>query len=159
MTQVSEVQFEYKITKIQTVKFFFEEIDDSDVIDLFSSESNLGISINTNYGVDRKESSIVIEIHTLLIRRSDEKTLVEHVGRTKYQVNGLESVYNPEKDAFDIPDGFIILISSIAFTHSRALLAVEISSTCYKDKYFLPIINPTEVFGSKDSQDSNTSPK
>lgn len=152
MEQAPKVQFEYKITKIQTIKFSFEDIEENLINLLFDSKSGLGISINSNYGVNGEDSSIIIDIHTQLLRNEDRKVLVEHIGRTKYRVNGLEKVYDAEADLYNIPDGFFILISSIAFSHARALLSVEISSTCYKDKYFLPIINPTEVFGTKGSQ-------
>lgn len=149
MSKVPEIQFEYKINKIQTVKFFFEEVDESILDQLFESNSELGISINSNLVVSKEDSTIAIDIHTHLVRKVDSTILVEHIGRTKYQVVGLDSVHETETDLYNIPDGFIILISSIAYTHSRALLTVELSSTCYRDKYFLPIINPSEVFGLK----------
>jgi hypothetical protein len=132
----------YRISQIHTLKFSFKDLETGRIDQLFDSPNALSINSNTSLIIDKEKSTITIDINTELIDTKKEDTLVEHTGRTIYIVNGLGSVYNKEKDNFDLPDELIVQLFGIAYTHSRALLATEISPTIYKGKYMLPVIDP-----------------
>lgn len=71
--------------------------------------------------------------------------MVEHIGRTGFYVMGLQDRFRDEDKTFDLPDLFLAQVLGISYTHARALLNVEISPTVYRDKYFLPVIDPMKL--------------
>jgi len=135
----------YRIGKIHSIKFSFSDISDKQISTLFTSKDSLGVNIGVAMSIKNEDSSIVFDISSQLIDKLNESILVEHVGRTVYFIRGLEDVYSSEQDAYDLPSEFLLQLLSIAYTHSRALLASEISPTCYHEKYFLPVIDPRDL--------------
>jgi len=137
-----EVDIGYRIIKIHTTNFTSKDIDDKSLQNLFNSLNALGVNVNVSVNINREDSSITMDVATDLFNRETNVKLVEHSGRTVYFIQGLDQTYNKEKNAFDLPGPMLIHLYSIAYTHSRALLATEISPTCYHEKYFLPVIDP-----------------
>lgn len=135
----------YRISQIHTLKFSFKDIELDRLNQLFEEQNNLALNTKTSLNIDKEKSIITIDINTNLFDKNNDEILVEHSGRTVYQVKGLEAVYNAQENNFDIPDGFIVQLFSIAYSHARALLATEISPTIYKDKYILPVIDPSSL--------------
>ena len=135
----------YRIGKIHSIKFSFSDISDKQISTLFTSKDSLGVNIGVAMSIKNEDSSIVFDISSQLIDKLNESILVEHVGRTVYFIRGLEDVYSSEQDAYDLPSEFLLQLLSIAYTHSRALSASEISPTCYHEKYFLPVIDPRDL--------------
>ena len=135
----------YRISQIHTLKFSFKDIELDRLNQLFEEQNNLALNTKTSLNIDKEKSIITIDINTNLFDKNNDEILVEHSGRTVYQVKGLEAVYNAQENTFDIPDGFIVQLFSIAYSHARALLATEISPTIYKDKYILPVIDPSSL--------------
>jgi hypothetical protein len=135
----------YKISQIHTLKFSFKDIELDRLNQLFEQQNRLGLNTKTSINIDKDKSIITIDINTNLFDKGNNEDLVEHSGRTVYQVQGLENVYNPYDKNYDIPDGFIAQLFGIAYSHARALLATEISPTIYKDKYILPVIDPSKL--------------
>lgn len=149
MANKKQIQLGYKITKIQTTKFSFTDIEENKLIKLTNDPKGLGININVSLNIDIKTTTINMDVQTKLFVTESKEPLVEHTGRTVYFIEGLEKIYNKEADAYDFPDALLIQLYGIAYTHSRALLAIEISPTCYRDKYFLPVINPADLLQKK----------
>lgn len=133
----------YRITKIFTTKFSITDIQEEVLEKLLNSDTELNIKIDISLNVETPKISI--DVHSQLSNVAESTTLVEHTGRTLFFLEGLEDYYNKQNDAFELPDNLLIQLHSIAYTHARALLATEISSTIYKDKYFLPVINPSDL--------------
>lgn len=154
--QKEKIEIGYRIIKIHTSKFSFEDLDEKSVEKLFNSTNLLAVNMSTMLNIDKEKSTITIDIGTELKEKDNNLTLIEHSGRTIYRVQGLENVYNTEKDYFDIPDDFLVQIYNLAYSHSRALLATEISPTIFKDKYFLPVINPINLIKQKSKPTANT---
>lgn len=140
-----EIHLGYRIDKIQTTKFSFEDLAEEKLNELLNDSKGLGVNVNVSLSINGEKSTITINVLTQLTITETKTNLVEHSGRTVYFVVGLENAYNKEADAYDLPDAFLIQLYGIAYTHSRALLATEIGSTCYRDKYFLPVINPASL--------------
>lgn len=138
-----QVEFGYRIIKIHTTKFTFEDIREEEIDQLFNRTDRLNVTVKTSLNIDTEKSVITIDFVTELIDIENQITLINHSGRTSYLFQGLEKIYNKEKNAYDIPDDIVTQIFGIAYTHARALLATEISPTAYKDKYFLPVVDPT----------------
>ena len=141
-TKADEIKLGYRILKIQTTKFEFKDIDDAELDSLFKN-NGVGLNINVERTTDSEKSTITIDIRSRFFKKEGEIILVEHFCRTSYFIEGLRDVYDKKSDTFEFPKNFMIQLHGIAYTHARALLATEISSTCYRDKYFLPIIDST----------------
>ena len=146
-----ENNLEYRIKRIHSLKFYFKEIESNRLNSMFEKTDALYLNTKTILNIDDKESSISIDINTELLERKSNEILVEHSGRTVYQIKGLKDIYNETDNVYDIPNEFLIQLYSLAYSHTRALLATEVSPTVYKDKYFLPIINPQDFLKNKNS--------
>jgi len=153
--QKETIEIGYRIIKIHTSKFSFEDLNEESVEKLFNTPNLLAVNMNTILNIDKEKSTITIDIGTGLTEKQNNQILIEHSGRTIYHVKGLESVYNKEKDYYDIPDGLLLQLYSMSYSHARALLATEISPTIYKDKYFLPVINPNDLIKKKEKPTHN----
>jgi|SRR5690554_1047308 len=153
--RTEKVNIGYRIGRIHSIQFSFSDISDDKINSLFASNDLLGVNIGVAMSIKNEDSSIVIDISSQLIDKTEESTLVEHVGRTVYFIRGLQEVYSSDQDAFDLPSEFLLQLLSIAYTHSRALLASEISPTCYHEKYFLPVIDPRDLIDMLNNSDDS----
>lgn len=140
-----QIKLGYRITKIQTTKFAFEDILEGKLNDLLANIDGLGLNINVGIRINQEESLVTIDVETVLIDVSAKINLVTHSARTVFFVENLKSTYNKETNAFDLPNELLVQIYGISYTHARALLSMEISPTVYRDKYFLPVINPINL--------------
>ncbi|SEG51015.1 hypothetical protein SAMN05421847_2566 [Halpernia humi] len=152
-----EKKIGFKIIKIQTLEFSFKEVENNIIENLFFENNPIKININFNINIDKDKSEITFDVNSFL-PETTENNYVTHSGRTSFKIVGLDDCYEPENDTFQLPDNFMIQLLSISFSHCRALLSVELSSTNFKDKYFLPIIDPAAVFNST-KQNINTKKK
>lgn len=141
----------YRIGKIHSTKFSFEDITDDRVEELFQSLDFLGVNISVAMTIKKEDASVVIDINSALEDNKLKETLITHTGRTLYYLKGLEETYVPEKESFNLPSDLLLQLLSIAYTHARALLATEVSPTCYHEKYFLPIIDPRNLLDMLES--------
>jgi hypothetical protein len=157
--QQVQIDLGYRIAKIHTTKFTCEDNSEERIDQLFSHIDGLGINIQTSLSIDHKKSIITIDFGTELIDKENGKALVEHSGRTSFYIQGLNELYNKEKESYDLPDDFAIQLYGIAYTHARALLAAEISPTAYKDKYFLPVVDPTQFIKGNLKEESESQSK
>ena len=143
-----QIEISYRIIKIHTTKFTCEDSSEERIDVLFNNMDGLGLNIEATLNVDNEKSIITIDIGTELIDKENGMALVEHSGRTSYHLQGLNKFYNKDKNAYDLPDDLALQFYSFAYTHARALLAAEISPTVYKDKYILPVIDPSNFIKS-----------
>lgn len=141
----------YRIGKIHSTKFSFEDITDNRVQEIFKSPEQLGVNISVSMTIKKDDESIVIDINSALEDNKQKETLITHTGRTLYYLRGLTETYLPEKDSYNLSSDLLLQLLSIAYTHARALLATEVSPTCYHEKYFLPVIDPRNLLDMLES--------
>jgi len=142
MAKKQNINFSYRATDILTTKFVYNQIDDSALDNLFNNLKDIGFSISTTSNVDIENSKLIIDITTILKDKSNNEMLVEHTARTIYVIENLKEGINSNNEEVDLPTVLLQQMYGIAFSHARALLAVEISPTNFKGKYVLPIIDP-----------------
>jgi hypothetical protein len=145
MSISKEIKIGYRVETIQTVKFSFEDISEEELNKLMSDPKGLLIDVNIHTNINKESSTITLDVSTNLFKSNDNTLLVHHTGRTSYYIDGLEKTANTNNTSFDLPNNLLIQLYSIAYTHARALLSVEISPTTYRNKYFLPVINPNSL--------------
>ena len=145
MNEEKEVKLGYKVSKIHTTKFSFEDVSEEELNELFIGQGKMGIEVKVDMSISKENSTVLFDIYSKLYKATDNTALIEHIGRTVYLVDGLDNIYDNQKKNYNLPDGFIIQLYSIAYTHSRALLAQELSPTIYRDRYFLPVIDPVNI--------------
>lgn len=143
--QASKVGLSFRIIKIHTTTFSIEDLIENEIETLFIPENNsLSFSLNHSLTINKEKETITIDVHSKLMPTTDEnRILVNHIGRTTFEVKELNQFYLKEGNTFDIPDKILQTFHSVAYTHARALLAVELSPTPYKDRYFLPVLKPS----------------
>jgi hypothetical protein len=126
-----QLEISYKIIKIHSLKFNFEDYNEDIIEELFNTKDALGLDINTSLKIDKETSVITIDIATKLVNNKEDKTIISHTGRTTYHIKGLDKVYNKKTDSFDLPDDLTIQLYSLSYSHARALLSTELSPTNY----------------------------
>lgn len=145
-----EIKIEYRIKKIYTTSYAVEDLPEEELTGLFrTGNSNLNIGSNINF--DKEKSTITIDIKSSLTKKGAKKDLVSHTGRTVFFIQNLEKLFNTEEDSYKLPNNFLLQLLGISFSHSRALLATELQSTPYAEKFILPVVNP-KILLPKDLQ-------
>lgn len=137
-----EIKIGYKISKIHTIGFAIKDIKEEELEPLFN-DSLATINVGSNINFDAKVSSIVIDIKSSLAKKGGKNDLVSHTGRTVFFIRDLDSYFNSEDGSYNLPQNFLLQLLGISFSHSRALLATELQSTVYRDKFILPVIDPS----------------
>lgn len=143
----TRVDLSYRITHIQTLKFSFEDLDQEIAQKLFDAKEALSLNISVKVNIHKEKDTLSMDINTLLTNRQQKgKTLIEHSGRTTYAIEGLQGFYNEKEGVYNLPDDFRIQLFALAYTHARALLAVEIGPTVFNGKYMLPVVDPKQFW-------------
>lgn len=97
--------------------------------------------------IDESKAEIIFDIVTDFFEPESKEVLISHIGTTKYVVQNLPS--SDDKESFNIPDQFMVMLYSIAHSHARALLASDLQNTIYKDKMFIPVVDPKNILNNK----------
>lgn len=138
------VNLEYKIVRVHTVRFSCMDVSEDYAEKLFGQQNALSFGIQIAISINKEESTLTMDVNSILKDKLTGQQLVEHTGRTSFLVRNLEQVYNPQTDTYDIPNDLLTQFYGLAYTHARALLAVEVSPTIYRDKYLLPVLDPSQ---------------
>ena len=141
----SELKLGYKVVKINPARFSFEEIEEDELHELLEDDENLVMELNVGLGISGEKSEVFFEINTTLTNNRNKVILVSHNGKTTFSIEGLDKTYVKSSDSYDLPDNLIIQLYGISYSHARALLSVELSKTVFKDKFFLPVTDPSEI--------------
>jgi hypothetical protein len=141
----NNLELAYKVAKINTTKFSYKDLDEDVVNKIFSNQEDIKVDLNVGLGISAEKSEMYFEINTSLRENGSDESIIQHTGKTTFSIKNLEKAYHKEEDKFDIPDGLIAQLYALSYSHSRALLSVELSKTIYKDKFYLPVINPTDI--------------
>ncbi|PRY98211.1 hypothetical protein BY457_11023 [Marinilabilia salmonicolor] len=139
----------YRIIKIHTTEFFFKDVTETNIDELLKDSSSLAININNTVNVDAANSVIAIDVSSRLLKKEDDTVLISHTGRTVFDIKNLSEVFDEEKQSYEIPIGLLTQLHSLAYSHARALAATEVSPTAYKDKFFLPVVDPSKFIQKK----------
>ena len=143
--QEKEFSLGYKVSKINTTKFSYNDLEEDQVTILFEKEENLKVNLDVNMGISLEKAEIFFEINTSLSNRENNESIIIHRGKTTFSVQNLESTFNKEDEKFELPDGLIVQLYALSYSHARALLSVELNRTVYKDVFYLPVIDPTNI--------------
>lgn len=134
-------KYSFRITNISTTKFLFEDLQLDYFINLIKNKE-LGMAIDLAIDIKKDINLFSIIIKSVFSDKTESKIVIEHIGKNSFEINEMSEIYDSKKDSFILPDGLLLTLVNMAYTHSRALLAAELSSTMYKDKLFLPILPP-----------------
>jgi hypothetical protein len=155
MNQETNIKFNYRVSKISTSYFNAFELPENELTKLFEEPGLIGLQVNTAINISTDAKSIAIDIESELSKKVNKELLIAHKGRTIFSVDNLQDFFKPESNSFNLPSNVLVQLFSLAYTHARALIAIEISPTVYKDKFFLPIVDPNimiKAFLNNDSE-------
>ena len=137
----NEIKIGYRIKKIHTTSYNVKELPEEEITALFQT-GNSGLNIGSTINFDKDKSSITIDIKTVLTKKGEKRELVKHTGRTVFFIQDLEELFNREENSYNLPNNFLLQLLGISFSHTRVLLATELQSTAYAEKFILPVVNP-----------------
>ena len=141
------VELLYRVCEIRTLKFVFGEFEDGMIDTLLSDNDNFKMNLSINLEIKADKNQICIDIMTDLSHASE--TLINHTARTVFEVLKLNEIFDTKTEMYQIPDPLLVSTHGLAFSHARALLATEMARTNFKNKFFLPIIDPLAAIGKK----------
>jgi hypothetical protein len=136
----------YHITQIKTKAISINEPDDID----FNQIDVIGEVAFGTTTIDDNTIELAFEIISNFIDNRTQHTLVTHTGLTKYNLVNIQNIKNKEDNSLSIPDQLMVMLYAMAHTHARALLAVDLKQTIYKDQLFIPVIDPKAILNLKD---------
>lgn len=142
----TEERIGYRIVQIKTVKIIINEPDDLD-FDQITVTGKVNLSTTS---LNNEKVEIVFEVVTEFIDKRTNETLISHIGRTKYIAVNI--IISEDQEVINIPDQLMIMLYAIAHSHSRALLSSDLQNTIYKDKIFIPVIDPKDIL-NREMQD------
>lgn len=148
-----EIKLMFRVRNIASVNFSYTDLNPEELNLIRSGSTSLNLSIATNFRINSNDSLIIISIITTVLGVNNEE-IMKHVGRTTFDVQGLEETKDLSGEGFELPNEFVIQLYSISYTHARALLATMASSTDFKDLVILPVIDP-KVFLEKHNADED----
>jgi hypothetical protein len=90
----------------------------------------LKINLDVDWKIFRNDSKIEIDIISKLLRNSEREILFHHTGRTIFGFINLDFFYNKEKGIFDIPNGFVNELNSMAYGDFGSISASDFGSNC-----------------------------
>ncbi|MDM1346432.1 hypothetical protein HX017_14225 [Myroides marinus] len=143
--QVKDFDLGYKVSRINTTKFSYNDLEEDFIKNLFENEENLKLLLDVNIGISLEKSEIFFEINTSLSNKNTNENLILHTGKTTFSLQNLSSTFSKENEKFDLPDGLIVQLYALSYSHARALLSIELNRTAYKDIFYLPVIDPTTI--------------
>lgn len=154
MNQEIKIKFNYRVSKINTFIFNVFELPENEVSELFAEVGLIGLQVNTTINIPSDAKSIRIDILSEISKKASNELLITHKGSTIFAVDNLQDFFIPESNSYHLPSSVLVQLFSLAYTHARALIAIEISPTVYKDKFFLPIVDPNAMIKSFLKNDS-----
>ncbi len=146
MSEQKEIILPYKVIKITTTSFSYNDLEEQQIADLFlQNEGHLNLKIEAGLDISLDKSEISFEIRTHLSNKKENDLLISHTGKTIFAVQNLAQTFLEEEEQFNLPDNFIVQLYALSYSHARALLATELSRTAYKDVFYLPVTDPTKI--------------
>ncbi|MDP8232600.1 MAG: hypothetical protein P9L91_08035 [Candidatus Zophobacter franzmannii] len=108
------------------------------------------VGLTTNLVINEKEESISVLLDVVYkLKEEPEVVLFSISSKHSYEIQNLLNVITKDdKQQCRIPDQLLNMLVSIAYSGTRGMLAVLITSPIYKD-LILPIIDPKKLINSK----------
>lgn len=133
-------QIAYRVEEIRTTKFVFTEMETTAIDELFSKEEGSKLDLGARVDIDDKNKRVSFSIHSKILK--DSQIIIEHIGKTTFLIQGLELMKAEKEGVYDFPDVLLSQLYALSYSHARALLGMEMSRTNFKDKFYLPVIDP-----------------
>lgn len=146
MKAPDKIEIGYRITDIRTIKFIYDEVEEKNIDSLLNDEDGASLTLGVHTEFDFEKSIVYFDVIIDLVY--NDKILINHIGRTGFEIQGLEHL-KLSNEEIDFPQPLLEQLYGISFSHARALLATETARTPYKDKFFLPVVNPRRFIEEK----------
>lgn len=146
---------EVEITKLQDLAYGITQIKTKSLTvnepDTFSKE-NIDVIGEFGFqtvGIEDNAVELSFDIVSSFVIRDTQEILVKHAAITKYKIINIKNILDQDSNALNLPDQLMVTLYGMAHTHARALLAAELKTTIFKDKLFIPIIDPSAILKYK----------
>lgn len=141
MSTEGKLPITYRVSQIKTKKI---SINEPDKISFENIEVFGEVTYKLN-ALNDKTSLLEFEIITEFVDTKAQENLINHVGLTRFEINNLPASIGDTQSDLRIQDNLMITLYGIAHSHSRALLACDLQNFIYKDKLFIPIVDPKRI--------------
>lgn len=141
----ANLELAYAVTQIKTKSLTINESDEfiTDTIDVLGQVA-LRIDVVPDFTAE-----ITFEINSEFINNITKEILVSHLGVTKFKLINAQSIFSLDSSTLHMPDQLLVTLYAMAHTHARALLAADLKNSIFKDKLFIPIIDPKVILNQK----------
>ena len=130
-------EFKIGIQKIKELSFFVNESLGKDC-----TQAEMNVQAKLHF--DMSSDSLIFQI--AITYANDQKQLFASVETLNHFLldNMAQFQSAKEPDKLDIPEDVLVLVLSISYSHTRALLASHLNGTAM-EQFILPIINPGQL--------------
>lgn len=147
-------QVSFGLIEVDKIKFFEndpEEIGfDNTTINKINTEIHTELEIN----IEKGTIGIILEVGFNLTEKSEVKLFgikTKHI----YKIQDISKIVKKiNNDSFNIPDQFLAILISVAYSGTRGMLIVLVTNDKYK-KIILPIVDPKKLLPQKSFKHSN----
>ena len=110
-----------------------------------------------NFSPSKKENNLLLNIAIKFeYPYEDEKVeLLKAKFSFQFEISNMEKIISFEGEKIDIPDGLAINLVSVSLSTIRGLIASK-TQGYFINQFYLPIINPKELVGVFNSEETET---
>ncbi|MCK4956490.1 MAG: hypothetical protein KAS49_02555 [Candidatus Cloacimonetes bacterium] len=148
ITKESQQQFNFKLTKIEKIKFYENDPDEIGFNSITKDKVRTGIHTELEISIEKETIGIILDITFSNDNNSDLNLYGIKTKHTYKILKMSEIVKKINNDSFNIPDQLLTTLISIAYSDTRGMLAILVTNDKYK-KIILPIVSPVKLLPQK----------
>lgn len=147
-------QVSFGLIEVEKIKFF--ENDPTEIGFNNTGINKINTNIHTELKIDMEKEliGIILEIGFSL-KEKPEINLFGIKTEHTYKIQDISKIVKKvNNDGFNIPDQFLSILISVAYSGTRGMLSVLVTNKKYK-KIILPVVDPKKLLPQKSSNQHN----
>ncbi|MCD4819543.1 MAG: hypothetical protein K8S23_12715 [Candidatus Cloacimonetes bacterium] len=138
-------QVNFKLIEVEKIKFF-----ENDPAEIGFNNTKVDTKIHTELKINMKQGiiGIILEI-AFSLKEKPEINLFGIKTEHTYKIQEISKIVKKiTNNGFNIPDQFLAILISVAYSGTRGMLSVLVTNKKYK-KIILPIVDPKKLLPQK----------
>lgn len=143
-----EKQVSFGLIEVEKIKFFENDPSEIEFSNITTNKINTNIHTELEIDMEKGTIGIILDIGFNLKDKSDVSLFgikTKHV----YLIKDFSNIVIKVNDnGFNIPDQFLAILISVAYSGTRGMLSVLVTNIKYK-KIILPVVDPKKLLPQK----------
>lgn len=150
---MAEKKLNIHIAHIEVPEFFYKEPEKS-IIDNFNRESLfVGIGLHFEHDFSNRIFTVRVSVDYEYDKKNDKNRvlLMRYIGRFDFFIEDMHTLLNQGDESFAISEPLMNMLVGTAVSSSRGILAERMAGSAIH-KYYLPLINVSELLADYESE-------